>query len=126
MTERAIRVIRAPDRVVPEHQTPGMRREQALVTDEAWVGTFSTEPGMQTGWHHHGEYESYIYVLAGGVRMEFGPGGGESVEAGPGDFVVIPRQLVHREGSAAGSRGVQGVLFRIGHGPVSVNVEGPE
>jgi uncharacterized RmlC-like cupin family protein len=23
-----------------------------------------TEPGMVSGWHHHGEYETVIYVLS--------------------------------------------------------------
>ncbi len=35
-------------------------------------GSVTTEPGMRSGWHHHGDYESHIYVVSGGLRMESG------------------------------------------------------
>jgi hypothetical protein len=35
--------------------TPGMRREQAASTDRSWAGQVTTEAGMVSGWHHHGE-----------------------------------------------------------------------
>jgi uncharacterized RmlC-like cupin family protein len=32
---------------------------------------------MISGWHHHGDHESVIYVLSGALRMEFGSGGSD-------------------------------------------------
>jgi hypothetical protein len=48
------------------------------------------------------------------------------VDASAGDFVLIPRGLIHREGSAAGSTGVEAVLLRVGEGEIVANVDGPE
>jgi uncharacterized RmlC-like cupin family protein len=126
MGEERVRVVRVGDRGAPTPTTPGMFRQEVAATDRAWVGTVVTEPGVITGWHHHGDHESYIYVLSGAIRLEFGPGGREAEEAGPGDFVIIPSHLVHREGTTEGSSGVEGVVFRAGSGPVVVNVEGPD
>jgi uncharacterized RmlC-like cupin family protein len=77
--------------------TPGIRREQAVRTDGMWGGLATTEPGMVSGWHHHAGYESTTYVISGALRMEFGPGGTQSFDAGPGDFVFVGRNAIHRE-----------------------------
>jgi uncharacterized RmlC-like cupin family protein len=61
-----------------------------------WGGLATTEPGTVSGWHHHAGYESTIYVISGALRMEFGPGGTESFDAGPGDFVFVGRNVIHR------------------------------
>ena len=42
--------------------TPGMDRQQAVATDGMWSGVARTQAGMVSGWHHHGEYETTIYV----------------------------------------------------------------
>jgi uncharacterized RmlC-like cupin family protein len=76
--------------------TRGIRREQAVRTDGMWGGLATTEPGTVSGWHHHAGYESTIYVISGAFRMEFGPGGTESFDAGPGDFVFVGRNVIHR------------------------------
>ena len=77
--------------------TPGKSREEAIAVDGLWSGFVSTEPGTASGWHHHGGHDTSSYVIEGAVRIEFGPGGSQAVEAGPGDFVHIPQHLVHRE-----------------------------
>ena len=59
--------------------TPGMERQQAVATDNMWSGLVRTEAGMMSGWHHHGEYETVIYVLTGLLKMEFGPSGSNTV-----------------------------------------------
>jgi uncharacterized RmlC-like cupin family protein len=74
-----------------------MDRQQAVATDGMWSGFARTEAGMVSGWHHHGEYETTIYVVTGALLMEFGPGGSSTVEADPGDFVYVPKGAVHRE-----------------------------
>jgi uncharacterized RmlC-like cupin family protein len=57
--------------------------------------------------------------------MEFGPDGMNHVEAGSGDFVHVPRGVVHRERNPALEEGAV-ILFRVGTGPAVINVEGPD
>jgi uncharacterized RmlC-like cupin family protein len=93
-----IELMRADDRSAPTvGQTPGMVREQAFVADGVWSGVVFTEPGMISGWHHHGEDDTYFYVAAGRTLLDFGSGGSDKVDAGPGDFMRVPRRTVHRE-----------------------------
>jgi quercetin dioxygenase-like cupin family protein len=111
---------------VAEPVTPGMDRRRAFHDDAAWVGTVRTEPGVLTGWHAHPGYDTYIGVTSGRAVVEFGPGGKGSLTAGPGDVIRIGRGVVHREGTAAGSNGVEAMLFRVGSGEVVENVDGPD
>jgi uncharacterized RmlC-like cupin family protein len=114
-----------PEERVEGQPTPGMARQQAIQTDGIWAGHVTTEAGMASGWHHHGEYESAIYVIDGAIRMEFGPGGEEAFDAGPGDFVYVPKHAVHRESDPA-SAPARIVVVRAGHGDPVFNVDGPE
>lgn len=116
-------VSRPGDRVVGPG-TPGMVRLQAFATEGHWSGSATTEPGMVSGWHHHGEYESVIYVVSGALRMEFGPGGGDTIEAGPGDFLYVPKGAVHREGNPT-DQVAEILVFRAGQGESTFNVDGP-
>lgn len=84
--------------------TPGMDRFTALATDRVWAGGARTEPGMTSAWHHHGDHESVIHVLCGALGMEVGPGGRESFDAGPGDFVLVGRGEVRRESNPSAER----------------------
>lgn len=114
----------APDDRTEGLGTPGMIREEAIATDRMWAGLARTAPGMVSGWHHHGDHESTIYVLSGALRMEFGPGGGEVLEAGPGDFLFVARGAVHRESNSAEEES-QIVVVRSGSGEPVINVDGP-
>ena len=124
MTGPGVRVIRAAERREPAAPTPGMQREEAFADDHVWVGTVRTEPGVDTGWHHHGTYSSWIYVLSGRPRIEFGRDGAESVDAEPGDIIEVAPGAVHRE-LCPGSDPADAVLFRVGSGQVTFNVDGP-
>lgn len=101
-----------------------MVRERAIEADGLWAGLVRTAPGMTSGWHHHGEYETSIYVAHGTLRMESGAGGSDVVEAKAGDFVHVPKGAVHREGNP-GDHESQLVVVRAGHGPPTINVDGP-
>jgi uncharacterized RmlC-like cupin family protein len=101
-----------------------MTREQAIVTDGMWSGLVLTEPGMVTGWHHHGAYETTVYVVSGKIRFESGEGGGDVVDAGPEDFVYVPAGAVHRESNPSDEVS-RVVVVRSGSGQPVVNVEGP-
>ena len=101
-----------------------MDRQQAFASDEMWSGFVRTEVGMISGWHHHGEYESVIYVLTGALRMEFGPGGSNVLEAGPGDFMCVPKSVVHRESNPS-TEVAEIIVVRAGRGESTFNVDGP-
>lgn len=118
------RVVRQ-DELVDAGQTPGMVRRTAFEDSGVWVGTAQTEPGMVSGWHHHGDNTTYLYCASGTVRMESGPGGRDVVEAGPGDFIIVPANTVHRESNPSENESII-VLTRVGAGPVVANVEGPD
>ncbi|MGN6300771.1 MAG: cupin domain-containing protein [Angustibacter sp.] len=119
-----VSLIRPADRTIG-HPTPGMYREQATSTDRTWAGYVTTEAGMVSGWHHHGDYESHIYVLSGAMRMESGPGGADVVEARSGDFIFVPPHTVHRESNPASEESTV-VVVRAGTGEPVVNVDGPD
>lgn len=106
-------------------QTPGMVREEIASRPDSWAGFVRTPSGSVSGWHHHGEYNTYIYGISGRVRLEFGPGGHESVEGSAGDVFFIPKGVVHRESAVGPDEGVV-FLVRVGSGEPVVNVEGPE
>lgn len=104
--------------------TPGMVREQAIAVEGMWAGLVRTEAHAASGWHHHGEHDTTIYVVDGDVRLEFGPDGADVVDASPGDFIYVPKGAVHRESNpSAGESHI--VVVRAGSGPPTVNVEGP-
>ena len=126
MSEKSgIRVFPADERRIPGGPTtPGMHRLEALAEEGAWLGTVTTEPNTISGWHHHGDYETYIYVLSGAARLDtFEDGEVRRHQAGPGAFIVVPRGTAHREGSASPT-GMEAVLVRIGSGQVVFPVEG--
>ena len=123
MAEDGVRRISPEDRVEGP-STPGMTRSQVVETDGMWVGQARTEPGMVSGWHHHGDHDSTIFVVRGALRMESGPGGADVVEARAGDFVHVPKGAIHREGNPSDEESHL-VVVRAGRGPTTINVAGP-
>jgi uncharacterized RmlC-like cupin family protein len=117
-------------RITPEERvegaaTQGMVREEAVATDNLWAGLVRTAPGMVSGWHHHGAYETAIYVTSGALRMEFGPDGAEILDGRPGDFLFVAPGAIHRE-SNPGDDESHIIVVRSGSGAVVTNVDGPE
>jgi uncharacterized RmlC-like cupin family protein len=56
--------------------------------------------------------------------MEFGVDGSQSIHAGPGDFVYVPKGAVHRESNPS-SEPADIVVVRAGSGESTFNVDGP-
>lgn len=118
------RAVAADERILPPgHQTPGMRREEAFSGDDRWVGYVTTQPGEWSAWHHHGEQDTYFYVMQGAIEFEYGADS-EHVAIGTGDFGHMPHGIIHRERTAPGDP-AHVILVRIGPGPSVVNVDGP-
>ena len=126
-----VRVIKAGEGKEQTRQTAGfVRRELVAQAAEAgrsgvWIGTVRTPAGSTSGWHHHGEYDTYIFVQEGKARMDFGPGGAQSCDAEPGDVIFVPRGAVHREANTGDAENMA-FLVRVGSGEPVINVDGPE
>ena len=123
MEQRPVRVVRDED-LQDADPTPGMRRRRAVEAPGLWAGLVHTEPRAASGWHHHGEHETSLFVVRGRMRLEFGPGGQDAVEAGPGEFLHVPAGTVHRESNPSDEESVA-VVARAGRGAPTVNVDGP-
>jgi uncharacterized RmlC-like cupin family protein len=103
----------------------GVAHQEAIAAGTMWSGLAHLAPGAATGWHHHGQYETSLYVASGVVRFEFGHHGAESLEGAPGDSIHVPAGVVRREVNT-GSTPATNVITRVGRGPAMVRVEGPE
>jgi uncharacterized RmlC-like cupin family protein len=108
----------------PGPSTPGMDRRQIMDRADTWVGWVRTEPGLAGGWHHHGDRDSFVYVLSGAVTIDYGPAGREHVRATAGDTIFNPARMVHRE--TTGEEPAEFFVVRVGAGPQNVNVDGPD
>ncbi|HEV2235593.1 MAG TPA: cupin domain-containing protein [Ktedonobacterales bacterium] len=126
-----VRVIRAHERTTTTSQTTNMRREAAIEPDEQasgpqlWMGLVTTPAGGVSGWHHHGDCVSGIYIVSGRARFSWGPGGSESAEVGPGDFLAVAPGAIHME-QALGDEPLVLVVARGAAGTLVVNTDGPE
>jgi uncharacterized RmlC-like cupin family protein len=102
-----------------------MDRRQLLDQDDRWAGWVRTAPGVAGGWHHHGDRDTYFFMIGGSLAVEFGPAGRQKVNASVGDLGFVPAGVVHRE--ITGPDGpAEAFLLRIGTGPQNVNVDGPD
>jgi uncharacterized RmlC-like cupin family protein len=118
-------LVRRDDRRPASGLPTGSAGEEAFADPRAWVGFITLPPGATSGWHHHGEWDSYAFVLAGVLRWELGEGGGEAMEVRAGDTGRMPAHVIHRDVSAGVER-LDMILFRAGEGELTVNVDGPE
>lgn len=125
-----VTVIRAGEGTAQTTQTAGFFRTE-LVAQPAeegrsgvWIGTVRTPAGSVSGWHHHGEYDTYILWQRGKACMDFGPGGGTSCEVAAGDISFVPRGAIHREANVGDAEN-EAILVRVGSGEPVFNTEGP-
>ena len=89
----------SPDTTI---QTRGMTRVPGVTSETVgasriWLGTVTAAPHMRSLPHHHGEAETAVYILRGHLRVYFGEGFTETVEAGPGEFLYVPPLIPHIE-----------------------------
>jgi uncharacterized RmlC-like cupin family protein len=125
-----VRIIHADQRSGATPQTSGMKREAGVAPETTgnqglWMGVVTTPAGMVSGWHHHGDCETGIYMLQGRARFRWGKGGIESSEVSSGDFLAVAPGAIHME-EALGDEDAVFVVARACSGIVVVNVEGPD
>lgn len=89
---------------------PGV--DGAVGATRVWMGVAVLPPGRDSGPHHHGEAETAAYVLRGRLRLSYGAGFRQSVEAGPGDFIFIPAGLPHVEANPSQTEPVEVLAAR--------------
>lgn len=106
--------------------SPGIARHRAFTGDGFQIVRSRVEPGVVSGWHHHGDHDVYGYLVSGSIRFDGGPGGRDVVSVGPGDFFHVPARTVHRDVNPSPAQGQEVILFLQGTGPMVVNVEGPD
>ena len=124
-----IEVVHPSHRSPATAQTTGMRRQAAVSPETTgnknlWVGVTITPPHTQSGWHHHGDCETAIYVVRGRARFEWGQSGDEFAQVGAGDFLAVAPNAIHREITLDDE--VELVVARACSGILVVNVAGPE
>lgn len=99
-------------------------RAAAFEKEGVWAGRARIGANLDSGWHHHGEHDTYVFVTTGRGRFESGPGGKDVAETGPGDIVFVPAGAVHRE--LTDSEGLEAFVVRIGRGELVFPAPGPE
>jgi uncharacterized RmlC-like cupin family protein len=106
--------------------SPGIARQLAFNTGGLLVVRSRVDPGSISGWHHHGDYEVYGYIVSGIARFESGPGGKDAISVGSGDFFSVPPRTVHRDVNPSPTESQEVILFLRGKGAMVINVEGPD
>ncbi len=124
-----LRVIRPSDRV-PDAASGAMRREAAISRGSVgarklWFGYVELGPGRVSAVHHHGESESGIFLISGLARFCAGPDLEEVHDAGPGDFVWVPPNVVHVEMNRSATEPVRMAVVRSTQEAIVVNLPTP-
>lgn len=114
-----------PDDLVDAAGTAGIHRWLAVADEGFWAGMAQSVAAAASGWHHHSDNHTIVFLLEGRMRIEWGPGEGEWVEAEPGDFLHVPPNTIHRELNPTSSP-ARAIIVRIGEGEPVVNVPGPD
>ena len=100
--KQQVRVFHGTQPASTTAQTQGMERLPAIDKNTAgaekiFMGIVTSLPNTKGPIHHHGEAETAGYVISGRSRVYFGEGFKEYVEAGPGDFIYVPANMLHIE-----------------------------
>ncbi|TGD85453.1 cupin domain-containing protein [Mycolicibacterium sp. CH28] len=75
-----------------------LSRGTAAAAGGMWMGVSALPPGHHSVAHHHQGQTTIVCIISGAMRfLVEGPDGEEDFTAGPGQIVVVPGGLVHRE-----------------------------
>ncbi|MFI0736581.1 cupin domain-containing protein [Streptomyces sp. NPDC021100] len=88
-----------------------------------WMGMVENPPLSATDNHHHGASEAGIYVVSGHPVFVFHDGTEEvRITAHPGDFLLVPPFVPHREENPSADEPVVVVIARTTQEPIKVSV----
>jgi len=91
-------------------------RKQCFDDGHVWIGEVTTEPGTASPWHHHGNYDTFAYLLEGEAGLELADANLAPLEiVADGSVVMIPKRLVHREINPGAERNRM-IVIRVGSG----------
>jgi len=101
--------------------SPGLERTPVLpcaeiATEHLGVALLRTQPGGRTVVHHHGHYDTAVYVLEGIVRFDCGPRLAQHVDGQAGDFMFVAPYAVHQENNPADEGDNYMIVVRDTHG----------
>jgi uncharacterized RmlC-like cupin family protein len=126
-TSATISVIRPEEFDPGTAQTSGSLRLAAVSPEQnvetgLWGGTFTVEPGAQTGIHHHGEQETIVYVLEGLSYVRWGEHGEHEATVHAGEFLHVPAWLPHQEINPSKEKPFRWIVVRSTSTPIVVNL----
>lgn len=88
-----------------------------------WMGLVENPPLSATDNHHHGDSEAGIYVVSGHPVFVYHDGTQEvRLQAGPGDFFLVPPFVPHREENPDPKEPAVVVIARTTQEPIKVSV----
>lgn len=105
--------------------SPGIVRHLAFKDEGTKVLRAQTEPDTVSGWHHHGNYEVYGYVVSGTARFENGSEEKNTISVESGNFFHVPPHTIHREINPSATEDNDVILFLHGDGDLVFNVDSP-
>lgn len=117
-----------PQSSISESTIPQFKRRLFFDRDgrwAGWAGRIQNDAGHVSSWHIHPASDTFVYVIRGSIKIEFGLNGEETFDAFAGDFFIIPAGTIHRESTAHDSD-LDALVFRVGDEPEQVEVEGPD
>jgi uncharacterized RmlC-like cupin family protein len=125
-TPNAIQTIRPDQRTtLPGPPNAPFVREQCYDDGHVWLGIVTTEPGAASPWHHHGQYDTFVYLLEGEAMVEYGEDGSERAAAkADGSMHIVPKGVVHREINTGTTKNRM-IIMRVGEGPAVVPAADP-
>ena len=106
--------------------SPGITRHIAFRGEGYLIVRARSEPGTTSGWHHHGDYDVYGYLVSGSGRFESNTAEDNAISLSPGDFFHVPNHTVHREINPSSDEPNEFVLFLRGTGPMVFNLDDPD
>lgn len=120
--EPSVGVVSSSDLVAIEPAPTNLTVERAFETAAAVVARvrIGTRP---SSWHNHGARDAYGIVLVGDVRIEYGPGDGDVVVAGPETFVHVPAGVTYRVTTRRSEATV--LMAYVGAGDPITTTDGP-
>lgn len=99
---RPFLIVNARDQSVDaDHERHGFIRQWSLSPENTGfralrMCTGVIPPGTATRPHWHASCETAIYVIQGRVEIHIGKGLKEIYYAGPGDFIYVPKGVIHQ------------------------------
>jgi quercetin dioxygenase-like cupin family protein len=106
--------------------SPGITRHLVFKGEGFRILLAKSDPGVTSGWHHHGDYDVYGYIVSGTGRFESDFGEGEAISIGTGEFFHVPPHTVHREINPSPGEANEMLLFLHGKGPLVFNMDDPD